>query len=59
MARIRIILAGGNLKGDARKKVINDTLAFIRSITEKRKRNNRWTESAVKKSASITAKEAL
>jgi len=54
-----ILLTGGNLKWDARKKVINDTLAFIRSITEKRKRNTRWAESAVKKSASITVKEAL
>jgi len=54
-----ILLTGGDLKGDARKKVINDTLAFIRAIAEKRKRNTQWAESAVKKSVSITAKEAL
>jgi len=54
-----ILLTGGDLKGDARKKVINDTLAFIRSISEKRKRNTQWAENAVRKSVSITAKEAL
>ena len=54
-----ILLTGGELKGDARKKVVNDTIAFIRSIAQKRKRNAKWAEEAVKKSVSITAKEAL
>jgi len=54
-----ILLTGGELKGDARKKVVNDTIAFIRSIAEKRKRNTKWAEEAVRKSVSITAREAL
>ncbi len=54
-----ILLTGGELKGDAREKVVNDTIAFIRSIAQKRKRNSKWAEEAVKKSVSITAKEAL
>lgn len=54
-----ILLTGGDLKGDARKKVVNDTIAFIRSIAQKRKRNSKWAEDAVRKSVSITAKEAL
>ncbi len=54
-----ILLTGGDLKGDARKKVVNDTIAFIRSIAQKRKRNAKWAEAAVRKSVSITAKEAL
>jgi len=54
-----ILLVGGELKGDERKKVVNDTLAFIRSIAQKRHRNVTWAEAAVKKSVSITAEEAL
>ncbi len=54
-----ILLVGGELKGDERKKVVNDTLAFIRSIAQKRHRNVKWAEAAVKKSVSITAEEAL
>ncbi len=54
-----ILLTGGDLKGDAREKVVNDTIAFIRSIAQKRKRNAKWAEEAVRKSVSITAKEAL
>ncbi len=54
-----ILLTGGDLKGDIRKKVMNDTLAFIRSIAQKRGRNAKWAEEAVRKSVSITAKEAL
>jgi membrane-bound serine protease (ClpP class) len=40
-------------------KVTNDAAAFIRSISEKRNRNIEWAESAVRKSLSITATEAL
>ncbi len=54
-----ILLTGGDLKGDAREKVVNDTLAFIRSIAQKRKRNAKWAEDAVRKSVSVTAREAL
>lgn len=40
-------------------KVTNDAAAFIRSISEKRKRNVAWSEDAVRKSVSIAETEAL
>ncbi len=40
-------------------KATNDAAAFIRSISEKRKRNIQWAENAVRKSISITENEAL
>ena len=40
-------------------KATNDAAAFIRTISEKRKRNIQWGEDAVRKSLSITETEAL
>jgi len=40
-------------------KSTNDAAAFIRTISEKRKRNVQWAEDAVRKSLSITETEAL
>jgi len=40
-------------------KATNDAAAFIRSISEKRERNVKWAEDAVRKSLSITETEAL
>lgn len=40
-------------------KATNDAAAFIRSISEKRNRNIKWAEDAVRKSLSITETEAL
>src|SRR3989442_14590358 len=40
-------------------KATNDAAAFIRSISEKRKRNIQWAEDAVRKSVSISENEAL
>jgi membrane-bound serine protease (ClpP class) len=40
-------------------KMTNDAAAFIRSIAEKRERSAQWAEEAVRKSISITEKEAL
>jgi membrane-bound serine protease (ClpP class) len=40
-------------------KATNDAAAFIRTISEKRKRNIAWAEDAVRKSISITESEAL
>jgi membrane-bound serine protease (ClpP class) len=40
-------------------KITNDAAAFMRTITERRKRNSEWAEEAVRKSLSITANEAL
>lgn len=46
--------------GDAMtRKVINDSVAYIRGLAEKRGRNADWAELAVREAASITAKEAL
>jgi membrane-bound serine protease (ClpP class) len=40
-------------------KATNDAAAFIRTISEKRSRNIKWAEDAVRKSFSITETEAL
>lgn len=40
-------------------KIINDAVAHIRSVSEKRGRNPDWSEKAVRESANITEKEAL
>lgn len=40
-------------------KILNDTIAFIRTIAEKRGRNADWAEQAVREAASITETEAL
>jgi membrane-bound serine protease (ClpP class) len=40
-------------------KVLNDTVAFIRSIAEKQGRNADWAERAVRESVSVTETEAL
>ncbi len=40
-------------------KVTNDAVAQVKAIAEKRGRNAQWAEEAVRKSVSITAKEAL
>ena len=40
-------------------KIINDAVAHIRSVAEKRGRNADWAESAIRESANITEKEAL
>ena len=40
-------------------KVTNDAAAFIRSIAQNRNRDTAWAEMAVRKSVSITAREAL
>lgn len=54
-------VGGGGEKVDSvmNEKITNDAAAFIRSISEKRKRNIRWAEDAVRLSVSITEREAL
>jgi len=52
--------AGGKeIDGTMSKKITNDMVAHIRSIAEKRGRNVRWAEKAVRESVSITETEAL
>jgi membrane-bound serine protease (ClpP class) len=40
-------------------KIVNDAVAYIRSLAEKRGRNADWAESAVREGASLTADRAL
>lgn len=49
----------GKMDSTMTEKVTNDAAAFIRSISEKRKRNVKWAEDAVRNSISITETEAL
>ena len=46
-------------EGALRAKIINDSVAYIRSLAEKRGRNADWAESAVRDAVSVTAREAL
>ncbi len=50
---------GSKMDSTMSQKVTNDAAAFIRSISEKRKRNVKWSEDAVRNSVSITESEAL
>jgi membrane-bound serine protease (ClpP class) len=49
----------GGMDSTMSEKVTNDAAAFIRTISEKRHKNIRWAEEAVRKSLSITETEAL
>ena len=50
---------GGDLPSSMNEKILNDTLAFARSIAAQRGRNAEWMEDAVRKSVSATAEEAF
>jgi len=52
-------LGGGRMDKDMAAKVTNDAVAYLKSIANKRGRNARWAELAVRESKSITAQEAL
>lgn len=41
------------------KKVLNDSIAYIRSLAQLRGRNQEWAELAVREAATLTSKEAL
>jgi membrane-bound serine protease (ClpP class) len=53
-------MMGGNNEQETtmKKKVVNDAVAYIRSLAELRNRNSHWAELAVVKSVSISAEEA-
>lgn len=40
-------------------KILNDTVAYIKTIAKQRGRNAKWAEKAVRKSVSVTEKQAL
>lgn len=50
---------GGKIDDTMAEKVTNDAVAYIKSIAEKRGRNAKWAEEAVRKSVSATETEAL
>ncbi|HOF04191.1 MAG TPA: nodulation protein NfeD [Syntrophales bacterium] len=52
-------LGGGTGDKTMMEKVANDAAAYVRSIAKIRGRNEEWVEKAVRKSASVTAEEAL
>ena len=47
------------MDGTMAEKVVNDMVAYTKSIAEKRGRNSDWAEKAVRESVSVTEKEAL
>jgi len=49
----------GKMDETMEKKAVNDLAAFMRGIAEKRGRNAKWAEDAVRNSVSITETEAL
>ena len=54
-----VTASGGDVPKTMNEKVVNDMLAFARSIAQQRGRNQKWLEDAVKESVSITAEEAF
>ncbi len=54
-------LMGGGQEQDETmaEKMVNDSVAFAKSIAEERNRNVEWAEQAVRESSSLTASEAL
>jgi membrane-bound serine protease (ClpP class) len=50
---------GEDIEGDMREKVENSVVALSRSIAEQRGRNVEWAEKAVRKSVSVTEREAV
>ncbi|MGV8123975.1 MAG: nodulation protein NfeD [Candidatus Xenobiia bacterium LiM19] len=59
---VSINMTGGDDKKEDKtmmEKVTNDSVAYIKALAEKRGRNAKWAEDAVRKSVSITATEAL
>jgi membrane-bound serine protease (ClpP class) len=54
-----VAMGGGEMDKAMKEKVENDSVAYIKSIAEQRGRNVAWAEDAVRKSASVTEREAL
>lgn len=54
-----VAIGTGKADSDMVNKLKNDAVAYIKSIAEKRGRNSKWAEEAVRKSVSISETEAL
>ncbi len=52
-------MGGKDIDGKMSEKVINDMVAQAKSVAEKRGRNARWVEDAIRESVSVTETEAL
>jgi membrane-bound serine protease (ClpP class) len=52
-------MGGGEMDKTMKEKVENDSVAYIKSIAQQRERNAAWAEDAVRKSVSVTEREAL
>ena len=52
-------MGGGEMDKTMKEKVENDSVAYIKSIAQQHGRNVAWAEDAVRKSVSITEREAL
>ena len=53
------VAVGGSIDKESLRKIENDAAAFIRTIAVERGRNADWAENAVRKSVSITEREAV
>ncbi len=53
-----VAIGEGGMDETMAEKVVNDAVAYIRSIAEMRGRNADWAEAAVRESASVSAEEA-
>ena len=54
-----VAMGGGEMDKTMKEKVENDSVAYIKSIAEQRGRNVAWAEDAVRKSVSVTEREAM
>ncbi|WP_447971255.1 NfeD family protein [Nitrospira sp. M1] len=54
-----VAMGGGEMDEVMKKKVENDSVAYLVSIAERRGRNAEWAEKAVRQSVSVTAQQAL
>jgi membrane-bound serine protease (ClpP class) len=54
-----IAAGGGDIPDDLKRKVVNDAVAYIRSLAEEHGRNADWAEQAVRVASNLPAREAL
>lgn len=54
-----VMMGGEKMDEEMKKKVLNDAVAFAKSLAKKHGRSEKWAEMVVKESISYTAEEAL